>query len=344
MPGFSLFYWFWFAVCAFFMYTKTLQVHLLSGLSGTASSTLSVAGTPMLASDDPGRLAAAASGDAGGVGGGGLLAAATRALLPPLLFVVHNYVPLSFAAYTLGFLAFVLSLRRRRHFRYQFAQFAYCHCALLVVVVQSTFLVANAYRGLLWFFIPCGAVVVNDGFAYVAGFFWGRTPLIRLSPKKTWEGFIGGGAATLAFVVLATGWLQSPSAGQLRYTMLCPVEHGMGFTPPHCDVSEVGDGLYIPRPLGDLLGGGLPLPAMLSAVAVSRMQLHALVLGLFAASVAPFGGFFASGFKRAFKIKDFSAAIPGHGGVTDRMDCQIAMGSFSYVYAHYFLKIGAGYQ
>ncbi len=28
--------------------------------------------------------------------------------------------------------------------------------------------------------------------AYFFGFFWGRTPLIRLSPKKTWEGFIGG--------------------------------------------------------------------------------------------------------------------------------------------------------
>ena len=28
--------------------------------------------------------------------------------------------------------------------------------------------------------------------AYVFGFFFGRTPLIKLSPKKTWEGFIGG--------------------------------------------------------------------------------------------------------------------------------------------------------
>jgi hypothetical protein len=38
--------------------------------------------------------------------------------------------------------------------------------------------------------------------------------------------------------------------------------------------------------------------------------------------VAPFGGFFASGFKRAFKIKDFGDAIPGHGGFTDRCsDC-----------------------
>ena len=51
--------------------------------------------------------------------------------------------------------------------------------------------------------------------------------------------------------------------------------------------------------------------------------MHSLVLSLFASLVAPFGGFFASGFKRAIKIKDFGDVIPGHGGITDRMDCQI---------------------
>jgi CDP-diglyceride synthetase len=30
-----------------------------------------------------------------------------------------------------------------------------------------------------------------------AGFFFGRTPLIKLSPKKTWEGFVGGALLTL---------------------------------------------------------------------------------------------------------------------------------------------------
>ena len=53
------------------------------------------------------------------------------------------------------------------------------------------------------------------------------------------------------------------------------------------------------------------------------MQLHAVVLAMFASIIAPFGGFFASGFKRGFKIKDFGDSIPGHGGMTDRMDCQV---------------------
>ena len=36
---------------------------------------------------------------------------------------------------------------------------------------------------------------------------------------------------------------------------------------------------------------------------VLPVQWHSLCLGLFASIIAPFGGFFASGFKRAFKIK-----------------------------------------
>ena len=55
-------------------------------------------------------------------------------------------------------------------------------------------------------------------------------------------------------------------------------------------------------------------------------------MAAFASLVAPFGGFFASGFKRAFNIKDFGHSIPGHGGLTDRFDCQFIMGLFSYVY------------
>jgi phosphatidate cytidylyltransferase len=51
-------------------------------------------------------------------------------------------------------------------------------------------------------------------------------------------------------------------------------------------------------------------------------QFHLLFMACFASLVAPFGGFFASGFKRAFNIKDFGDSIPGHGGMTDRMDCQ----------------------
>ena len=44
--------------------------------------------------------------------------------------------------------------------------------------------------------LPCSLIIINDTFAYLFGFFFGRTRLIKLSPKKTWEGFLGGGLAT----------------------------------------------------------------------------------------------------------------------------------------------------
>lgn len=95
-------------------------------------------------------------------------------------------------------------------------------------------------------------------------------------------------------------------------------------------------------------------------------QLHAVVMAGFASLFAPFGGFFASGFKRAFNIKDFGRSlssftncqsklpgltvspvvclcaghsIPGHGGMTDRMDCQFLMGLFAYVYYSSLIRV-----
>jgi phosphatidate cytidylyltransferase len=59
-----------------------------------------------------------------------------------------------------------------------------------------------------------------------------------------------------------------------------------------------------------------------------------MVFGLFGGIIAPFGGFFASGFKRAFRIKDFGDSIPGHVGITDRMDCQGLMNIFTNIWMH----------
>ena len=70
---------------------------------------------------------------------------------------------------------------------------------------------------------------------------------------------------------------------------------------------------------------------------LSNIQFHSLSIGLFASSIAPLGGLFASGFKRSNKIKDFANTIPGHGGVTDRMDCQMLNGAFVYIYLKQFV-------
>lgn len=50
-------------------------------------------------------------------------------------------------------------------------------------------------------------IIINDIMAYLFGFFFGKTPLIELSPKKTWEGFIGGAFGTVLFGVVLSYFL-----------------------------------------------------------------------------------------------------------------------------------------
>lgn len=83
----------------------------------------------------------------------------------------------------------------------------------------------------------------------------------------------------------------------------------------------------------------LPSWSPWDSVDIAPMQFHILVFASFASLIAPFGGFFASGLKRTFKIKDFGESIPGHGGITDRMDCQFIMGFFAFVYYQSFIAV-----
>jgi len=39
-------------------------------------------------------------------------------------------------------------------------------------------------QGLIWYVMPMFIITINDIMAYMVGFFIGRTPLIKLSPKK----------------------------------------------------------------------------------------------------------------------------------------------------------------
>lgn len=77
----------------------------------------------------------------------------------------------------------------------------------------------------------------------------------------------------------------------------------------------------------------------MTKVWIAPIQIHTLVMACFASLIAPFGGFFASGVKRAFNVKDFGQSIPGHGGMTDRMDCQFLMGVFASIYYQSFIKV-----
>jgi phosphatidate cytidylyltransferase len=57
----------------------------------------------------------------------------------------------------------------------------------------------------LGFIIPCGIIFsiwINDTMAYLVGSLIGKTPLSKISPKKTWEGTIGG--AILCIVTIGS--------------------------------------------------------------------------------------------------------------------------------------------
>ena len=262
-------------------------------------------------------------------------------------WLASHHSLMSYLGWMFGFVLFVLSLRKGLYV-YQFGQFAWTHMIIATVLMQSSCFVANVFEGLIWFVFPVFIVFFNDVAAYLCGFFFGRTPLIQISPKKTWEGFIGGFAITLAVSPFAAMWLQRykwlvcPSSGPLTLiggAVTC--EPDPLFMMTEVPVSSIVGG--VEAVLGWMVPHGWVAHAAraafgLETVRASWFQVHAMVLASFASLIAPFGGFFASGFKRAFKIKDFSDTIPGHGGITDRMDCQMVMAVFSHLYITNFIR------
>lgn len=225
-----------------------------------------------------------------------------------LLSRFHRII--SFSFYLIGFVMFVLTLKKD-FYQIQFAMFGWTHLTLFVLGCQAYLVIQNVFEGLFWFLLPVTMVICNDIMAYFFGFFFGRTRLIKLSPKKTWEGFLGAFVSTVLF-----GFVFSYVLAKFDY-FICydsECERLPMFILQEYHIGSISIHLY---------------PA----------QLHSIPLSVFASLIAPFGGFFASGFKRANNIKDFSDVIPGHGGIMDRFDCQMLMATFANIY--YFTFCGS---
>ncbi|XP_044267242.1 phosphatidate cytidylyltransferase, photoreceptor-specific-like [Tribolium madens] len=234
-----------------------------------------------------------------------------------ILISYHRFI--SFCAYFGGIVLFVLSLVRKYDLK-QFKIFAWTHTLLILIVLQSYLVIDNMFNGLIWLILPVSLVILNDIFAYLFGRLYGKTPLIKLSPKKTWEGFIGGVVGTFI-----SGFILSNIMCQFKY-FVCPIEYyetesGVAFD---CTPSY----LFNPKKIS----------VWIISLDFYPFTYHFIALALFASIVAPFGGFCASGFKRAFKLKDFGDVIPGHGGIMDRFDCQFLMATFVNVYIFTFVK------
>ncbi len=276
----------------------------------------------------------------------------------------------AFLLYATTFMVSIITLHKD-HIKFQINQLCWTILVLCMTVGQLKYVMHNVYNGLIWFTLPIMLVVFNDSFAWLAGVTCGKKfiqkPLNKLSPNKTWEGFVGGWIGTMI-----AGWYFSSFLSKFTW-MTCPAHSFSLFPEPlECDLDPiflkakhfVPSQIFeiIPRPLVHLLPGVVDicmidgnvdnLTACISGEGSHThhhfelvlknfypIQLHTLSLSLFASFVAPFGGFAASAIKRAYGLKDFGSFFPGHGGMMDRMDCQFLMALCTWVHYNTFVKM-----
>lgn len=261
--------------------------------------------------------------------------------------VLQKYYEINtFILYVVTFCATILLLRKDRY-RYQIRVLSFTFLVLALIVLQLKVAIYNVFSGLVWFLLPVMLVITNDTFAYICGKTFGKKILknwefLRLSPNKTWEGYIGA-----AIFTMIMGWYLPKILGHVWLTCSFRELEAMSgsykisdseseidvYNKSMPDVSSPTCKLeYLFEPSTcNLSFGPHPMTCM-------PAQVHGLVLSMFASIVAPFGGFFASAIKRAYNIKDFESVIPGHGGAMDRLDCQFIMALATYVYCHTFLN------
>ncbi|KAJ0407350.1 hypothetical protein P43SY_004778 [Pythium insidiosum] len=241
-----------------------------------------------------------------------------RFVPPILVHYLRYHTWISFTMYAVLFVMSVLSLKKG-YYKYQMGQYTWTIVTLGMIVFQMKYVLNNIFNGLFWFVLPASLVVCNDCFAFFCGKLAGRkfikAPFLRLSPNKTWEGFIGAFVCTIVFAVFASAWLSK----------LIP-------EPLSCTPRDV----FLPY--------SYKVPAVLAPY-IGRaeftflpIQIHSIAFAIFASVVSPFGGFHASAIKRTYHIKDFDSVIPGHGGVMDRMDCQLITALFTSVYYVTFIR------
>ncbi len=128
----------------------------------------------------------------------------------------------------------------------------------------------------------------SDVGAYFVGVLFGKHPMNpRISPHKTWEGFIGG---------CIFSWLcYFGLAAMFEYAFHMPLVPGL--------LQYSSSSLLTSM---NVLGG--------------TSWIFLAIIGLLLSFTGNLGGFLFSLIKRHYAIKDYGKIFPGHGGVIDRFD------------------------
>ena len=125
---------------------------------------------------------------------------------------------------------FVLTIRHQSDCLPRYCLLAWAHLATFFIVGAGHLLNLTLHHGIIWYIFSMSIITINDIAAYMCGFFFGSTPLIVLSPKKTVEGFIGGGLITVSVAPMYANFLQQLSS------ITCPVGDDLTVLP--CTTSQ----------------------------------------------------------------------------------------------------------
>ncbi|CDW74213.1 phosphatidate cytidylyltransferase [Stylonychia lemnae] len=234
------------------------------------------------------------------------------------LILIQYHKMIAFFCFIFGLLMFVMSLKRGS-LRYSFTRLSWTLFSLFIVFTLPASAFYNIYKGMFWFFIPHAIVVVNDSASFLFGYFFGKTPLIMLSPKKTWEGFLGGLVTTFALTYFISEYFAGFSY------MVCP-QTNITFAMIQgiqCDLPQT------------FMKQNFELPFAFMGykhILIRPSTIHALTFALFATVFSPFAGYLISGFKRGLRIESIGNTFGDHGGIMDRFERHGMMAVFVYCY------------
>jgi phosphatidate cytidylyltransferase len=90
----------------------------------------------------------------------------------------------------------------------------------------------NALAGITGYVMPLviiASIWINDTMAYIVGSLIGKTPLSSISPKKTWEGTIGGIILSVVVVTLVgVYWMNGEAWHFIAISLICAVAGTFG--------------------------------------------------------------------------------------------------------------------